>query len=212
MCRQRHGKKFSRNENRKKSEQQGTQSQYKQSQSKVSSLEGQQDALEEEIQELDSQLVEVIASVSLMQDQISDTEKQIVKAQEDYDVAKAQEDAQYLAMKKRLRYLYEKGDTSYIEILSNASNWSGMLNQANYVEKLYEYDKQMLNRYILIKEEVAQKKNDLEDKRATWKRRNMSWKRNKASMQQMIDEKSPRRTISTRRLRKQGRKLRHIKR
>ena len=133
----------------KKSEQQGTQSQYKQSQSKVSSLEGQQDALEEEIQELDSQLVEVIASVSLMQDQISDTEKQIVKAQED---------AQYLAMKKRLRYLYEKGDTSYIEILSNASNWSGMLNQANYVEKLYEYDKQMLNRYILIKEEVAQKK------------------------------------------------------
>ncbi len=95
----------------------------------------------------------------------SDTEKQIVKAQEDYDAAKAQEDAQYLAMKKRLRYLYEKGDTSYIEILSNASNWSGMLNQANYVEKLYEYDKQMLNRYILIKEEVAQKKNDLEDKK-----------------------------------------------
>ena len=43
--------------------------------------------------------------------QISDTEKQIVKAQEDYDAAKAQEDAQYLAMKKRLRYLYEKGDT-----------------------------------------------------------------------------------------------------
>ena len=53
-----------------------------------------------------------------------------------------------------------------IEILSNASNWSGMLNQANYVEKLYEYDKQMLNRYILIKEEVAQKKNDLEDKKS----------------------------------------------
>ena len=34
------------------------------------------------------------------------------------------------------------------------------------MEKLYEYDKQMLNRYILIKEEVAQKKNDLEDKKS----------------------------------------------
>ena len=173
----------------KKSEQQGTQSQYKQSQSKVSSLEGQQDALEEEIQELDSQLVEVIASVSLMQDQISDTEKQIVKAQEDYDVAKAQEDAQYLAMKKRLRYLYEKGDTSYIEILSNASNWSGMLNQANYVEKLYEYDKQMLNRYILRKEEVAQKKNDLEDKKSDLETQKYELEEEQASMQQMIDEK-----------------------
>lgn len=173
----------------KKSEQQGTQSQYKQSQSKVSSLEGQQDALEEEIQELDSQLVEVIASVSLMQDQISDTEKQIVKAQEDYDVAKAQEDAQYLAMKKRLRYLYEKGDTSYIEILSNASNWSGMLNQANYVEKLYEYDKQMLNRYILIKEEVAQKKNDLEDKKSDLETQKYELEEEQASMQQMIDKK-----------------------
>ena len=164
----------------KKSEQQGTQSQYKQSQSKVSSLEGQQDALEEEIQELDSQLVEVIASVSLMQDQISDTEEQI---------GKAQEDAQYLAMKKRLRYLYEKGDTSYIEILSKASNWSGMLNQANYVEKLYEYDKQMLNRYILIKEEVAQKKNDLEDKKSDLETQKYELEEEQASMQQMIDEK-----------------------
>ena len=173
----------------KKSEQQGTQSQYKQSQSKVSSLEGQQDALEEEIQELDSQLVEVIASVSLMQDQISDTEKQIGKAQEDYDAAKAQEDEQYLAMKKRLRYLYEKGDTSYIEILSKASNWSGMLNQANYVEKLYEYDKQMLNRYILIKEEVAQKKNDLEDKKSDLETQKYELEEEQASMQQMIDEK-----------------------
>ncbi len=145
--------------------------------------------MEEEIQELDSQLVEVIASVSLMQDQISDTEKQIVKAQEDYDVAKAQEDAQYLAMKKRLRYLYEKGDTSYIEILSNASNWSGMLNQANYVEKLYEYDKQMLNRYILIKEEVAQKKNDLEDKKSDLETQKYELEEEQASMQQMIDEK-----------------------
>ena len=92
-------------------------------------------------------------------------------------------------MKKRLRYLYEKGDTSYIEILSKASNWSGMLNQANYVEKLYEYDKQMLNRYILIKEEVAQKKNDLEDKKSDLETQKYELEEEQASMQQMIDEK-----------------------
>ena len=120
----------------------------------MSDLQEEQDVLQEEIDELDAQLVEVIASVGLMEEQIADTEEQIGQAQEDYDAAKAQEEAQYQAMKARLRYLYEKGDTSYMELLTKASNWSDMLNQAEYIEKLHEYDQKMLHAYIAIKEEV----------------------------------------------------------
>ncbi|MDO4293164.1 MAG: NlpC/P60 family protein [Eubacteriales bacterium] len=173
----------------KKNEQKNTQSQYKESQGKLSDLQEEQDVLQEEIDELDSQLVEVLASVSLMEDQIADTETQIEKAQEDYDAAKAQEDAQYQAMKKRIRYLYKKGETSYVEILVKASSWNDMLNQASYVEKLYEYDRQMLERYILIKEEVAQKKNDLEDKKSDLEAQKYELQEEQASMQEMLDEK-----------------------
>lgn len=50
-----------------------------------------------------------MASVSLLEDEIADTEEQIKQAQKDYDAAKEKEDAQYRAMKKRIQYLYEKG-------------------------------------------------------------------------------------------------------
>ena len=58
----------------KKNEQKSTQSQYKESQGKLNDLEEEQEVLQEEINELDAQLVEVIASVSLMEDQIVETE------------------------------------------------------------------------------------------------------------------------------------------
>lgn len=173
----------------KKNEQKSTQSQYRESQGKLNDLEEEKEVLQEEIDELDTQLVEVIASVSLMEDQIKETQDQITKAQEDYDAAKAQEEAQYQAMKKRIRYLYKKGDAEYIEIMVQASSWSDMLNQAAYIEKLYEYDRQMLNRYILIKEEVAEKKNDLEDKKSDLETQKYELEEEQASMQTLLDEK-----------------------
>lgn len=173
----------------KKNEQKSTQSQYQESQGKLNDLEEEQEALQEEINELDAQLVEVIASVSLMEDQIVETEGQIVKAQEDYDAAKAQEESQYQAMKKRIRHLYKKGDAEYIEIMVQASNWSDMLNQATYIEKLYEYDRQMLNRYILIKEEVAEKKDALEEKKSDLEAQKYEMEEEKTAMQALLDEK-----------------------
>lgn len=173
----------------KKREQQSTQSQYKEAQGKLGDLQEEQEVLQEEIDELDAELIAVIASVALMEEQIADTEVQIKKAQKDYDAAKAQEDAQYQAMKKRLRYLYEKGDTSYMELLTKASSWSDMLNQAGYIEKLYDYDKKMLNRYIAIKEEVAAKKSDLEDKKSDLETQKYELEEEKAAMQEMMEEK-----------------------
>ena len=173
----------------KKQEQQSTQSKYNETQGKLSDLQEEQDVLQEEIDELDAQLVEVIASVGLMEEQIEDTQEQIVQAQEDYDAAKAREEAQYQAMKARLRYLYEKGDTSYMELLTKASNWSDMLNQAEYIEKLHEYDQKMLNAYIAIKEEVEVKKNQLEDKKSELESQRYELKQEEAAMEEMLEEK-----------------------
>lgn len=170
-------------------EQQNTQSQYNSLQGQLGNLEGQQDALEEEIQELDDQLVQVIASVGLMEEQLVQTQEEIDKAQADYDAAKAQEEEQYQAMKKRIKYLYEKGDTSYVEFFTQTADWSSMLNQADYVEKLYEYDKKMLARYVAIKEEVANKKSALEDKKSDLEAEKFEMEEEKASMQEMMEKK-----------------------
>lgn len=173
----------------KKKEQQSTQSQYQETQGKLGDLEEEQGVLLEEIEELDNELMEVIASVGLMEEQIGTTENEIEKAQKDYDAAKEKEDAQYLAMKLRVRYLYEKGETTYVELFIKASNWSSMLNQAEYVEKLYEYDRRMLNQYIAVKEEVANKKEELEEIKSELETQKFELEEEKASMQEMMEEK-----------------------
>lgn len=173
----------------KKSEQQSTQSQYKEAQGKLGDLEEEQEQLAADIEELDAALVEILASVALMEEQIADTQEQIDQAQSDYEAAKAQEDAQYQAIKKRLRFLYEKGETSYVELLTKASGFGEMLNQASYVEKLYEYDRRMLNQYIAVKEEVAAKKSALEDVKSDLETQEYELEEEKAGMELLLEEK-----------------------
>lgn len=173
----------------KKQEQQSTQSQYNEVQGILGDLEDEQEALQSEIDALDEQLIEVIASVALMEEQLTETEGQIELAQEEYDAAKAQEEEQYLEMKRRVKFLYEKGNTTYLELLMNTSDWSTMLNQATYVEKLYEYDRKMLQRYIAIKEEVEVKRNALEDHKSELEAQKYELEEERTSMQEMMDEK-----------------------
>lgn len=173
----------------KKKEQQDTQNQYQEAQGKLGDLEDEQGALQEEIDELDNALMEIIASVSLMEEQITDTRAQIEAAQQEYDAAKAQEEAQYQAMKLRIRFLYEKGETNYVELLLKATSWGEMLNQAGYVEKLYEYDKKMLLQYMALKEEVAVKKSNLEDVMSDLETQMYELEEEKTAMQEMMEEK-----------------------
>ena len=173
----------------KKKEQENTQSRYEEAQGKLGDLEDEQGALQEEIDELDNALMEIIASVSLMEEQMAETREQIEKARQEYDAAKAQEEAQYQAMKLRIRHLYEKGETSYVELLMKAASWSEMFNQAGYVEKLYEYDIKMLSQYIAMKEEVATKKSNLEDIMSDLETQKYELEEEEKVMQALMEEK-----------------------
>lgn len=141
-----------------KKQKQETQKQLDAANSKVSSLSGKKDEVEDEISEIDSQLVEVIASVSILEDEIEETKEKIAVKQAEYEEAKATEEAQYEAMKKRIKFMYEKGDASYVELLVEAKNLSDLVNKTEYVEKLYEYDRQMLIKYQEAKVAVEEAK------------------------------------------------------
>jgi len=170
-------------------EKEETENLYQEIQGELGSLQEEQEGIQAEIAELDASLVEILASVALMEEEITITEGEIVVAQQEYDAAKAQEDAQYLAMKKRIRYLYEKGDASYIEAITHAAGWSEMLNQANYVEKLYEYDRKMLLKYIALKEEVALKKSDLESVKSELETQKCEMEEEEAYLNDLLSER-----------------------
>ena len=172
----------------KENEKKGTQGQLDSLNDQINDLSGEKEDVEAQISGLTSQIAEIMASVSLLEDEIADTEEQIKQAQKDYDAAKEKEDAQYRAMKKRIQYLYEKGETSYIELLMAAKSWSDMLNKAEYVQEIYTYDRNMLDDYAATVKQVAALKESLEEQKSELQAADYELEQEKASLQESLDE------------------------
>lgn len=120
----------------------------------ITEMEDEQAILEEEISDLDSEVINMFTSIELLKEEIGEkeasisvVEADIVVAQADFEQAKKEEEEQYEAMKVRIQYIYEKGETSYLQIFLEAESFSDMLNKAEYLEQLYEYDRKQLQLY-----------------------------------------------------------------
>ena len=116
------------------------QAQINQINSDISDMEDAQDILEEEIADLDSEILNTMVSIGLLEDEIAANQAEIDKAQAMYDEAKATEEKQYADMKLHLQLMYEVGNTSFLESFLASSGIGAMLNQADYIEAFYAYD------------------------------------------------------------------------
>ncbi len=125
-------------------------------------LENEQAGLEGEISELEAQIIDMMASISILEDEIAVKKEEILQAQSDLEIAKQEEEAQYEAMKLRIQFMYEQGDSSYLEALLSASTMQDALNKADYIEKLYEYDRKLLTQYQDTRIQVEELKENLE--------------------------------------------------
>ena len=143
-----------------------TQNELNAAQSEQAQLEGEQEEIAQEMDEINTTIVELMAGIQILEGEIADLEVQIGEKQAEYDQAKHEEEVQYEAMKKRLKYMYERGDHDYVEILLSSSTFAEMINKSEYIEKLYEYDRNMILRYQAVQKEVAEKQKVLEEKKA----------------------------------------------
>lgn len=135
----------------------------------IADMEDEQEILEETISDLDAELINVMTSIGLLEDEITEKEEAIAKTQQDYEEAKAIEQEQYEAMKVRIKFMYEKGDISYLQLFLSASDMSDMLNKADYIEKFYEYDRKMLEEFQKIRNRVADLCGSLEEDKLSLK-------------------------------------------
>lgn len=128
----------------------------------VNELEGEQEGIDEEIQALSNEIAELMASISLLEEEIEVKKGQIEQAKLDLEEAQKVEQAQYQAMKVRVKAMYESGETSLLDIFFSSSSMQDMLNKADYVEKMHEYDKKVFNDYKIARQNVEILKENLE--------------------------------------------------
>lgn len=170
---------------RKREEQQ----RYDNASGKVNSIQSEVDQVAEEIEEVDAALVETLASVELIEEDIAKKKDQIEETTREYEEAQAVEQAQYESMKLRIKFMYEKGDTNYLQLLLESQNFSDMVNKAEYVESLYEYDRKLLEEYKIARETVAALKQKLEDEMAELEAQEHELMEEKASLEAILEEK-----------------------
>ena len=104
--------------------------------------------------------------MSKLEDDLVSTGQQITQAQDDLTVAEEKEHQQYEDMKKRIKYMYEEGNSTAIETLISAENFSDLLNKAEYVQNVHSYDRKQLQEYIDTKQQIADLKAQLEEDQA----------------------------------------------
>lgn len=128
----------------------------------VNELEDEQEGIDAEIQTLSNEIAELMASISLLEEEIEVKKGQIEQAKLDLAEAQKVEQTQYEAMKVRVKSMYESGETSLLDIFFSSSSMQDMLNKADYVEKMHEYDKKMFTNYKIARQNVETLKENLE--------------------------------------------------
>lgn len=113
----------------------------------VSALESQKDDLDSYVIRLDSHLNDVQSRIETMREKIAEKESEIAVSQGDLAEAESVRDIQYTSMKSRIQFMYEKGNNYYVEMLLSSDSFGDMVNKADYIEKLSEYDQRMLVEY-----------------------------------------------------------------
>lgn len=125
-------------------------------------LESEQQGLQDEMSELEAQIIDMMTSISILEDEITVKQEEIAQAESDLEVAIQDEQNQYEAMKLRIQFMYEHGDSSYLDILMNATSMQDVLNKADYIEQLYVYDRNLLTQYQETRAMVEELKEALE--------------------------------------------------
>ena len=125
-------------------------------------LQKQKEAAENEKSSLASQLNQVISDMQETEKKLTEKQDEIKKAQDELVQAQIQENDQYEAMKLRIKYMYENGNASLLEILFSAKSMGDLLNKAEYVQSISEYDRNMLEKYEKLTKEIEEKEAALE--------------------------------------------------
>lgn len=109
------------------------------------------------IKNLDTSLDSLNKQVNALQSQMSAKETELKAASEELEAAKETVSRQYSNMKLRIQYMYEKGETSYIDLLLKSGDLTQLFNRAEYISSIAAYDRRMLENYKGSKEEVEQR-------------------------------------------------------
>lgn len=156
----------------------------------TTSLEEQKKAAENEVSGLQSQLSTLMTKMTELSNELISKGEEITQAEQQLVEAQEKEKEQYEDMKLRIKYMYEEGDGSAVERILTSGSIGEMLSQAEYVQKVHSYDRDMLNEYVDTVNEVKEIKTTLETDRTKLEEMQTELDTQKTELSATLDSKS----------------------
>ena len=85
--------------------------------------------------------------------------------------------------------MYEEGNTSALESLVSAENFSDLVNKAEYVQNVHDYDRDQLQEYVETKNQIATLKTTLEEDQKKLESLQVEYEDEKTTLDTTIEEK-----------------------
>lgn len=163
----------------------------------IASFEDEQDLIEEQIADLNAEIVNTMASIDVMEEQIGqkeleisdkemqigDKKVQIDETEAEYEASVEREEKQRQSMMDCTRMLYENNDVSYLTSILSGKGLSDILNQMDYVERVYEYSMDRLDAFVETKNQVHDLWDRLEQEKAELEQEKSGLEQDKAGLE-----------------------------
>ena len=148
--------------NQAKDKQDQLSSQYEDTKKQLEQLQQESADTKSYIEQLDGKMSTLDSSLQSLNTQIEDMQNQIEEARVNLEQAEIDADVQYDSMKLRIQFMYERNEDTYLDILLSSSSLADLLNKADYITKISEYDRQKLQEYEETIQYIEQTKQNLE--------------------------------------------------
>ncbi|MGI6012281.1 MAG: NlpC/P60 family protein [Ruminococcus sp.] len=173
-----------------RSAREATSSQLDAANSQINELEAKKQALQAEIDQMDAELVDIMVAIDVLADEISQKETEIEETKAELAEAEADRDKQYEDMKLRIQYIYENGGgEGWAQLLLSENDLSSILNKAEYTQKLYEYDRDSLEKYKAVVQEVKDLGDRLASEKADLEVMQNDYKEQQGTLEAALEEK-----------------------
>ena len=127
----------------------------------IESLENKTSNLQDQLDGINQDMVEISDKIAETEAQIEESNNEVFRLEASLQISRNNEEKQYDNMKSRIKYMYENGSETMISMLFSADSMADFLNKADFVQNVTEYDREMLENLVEVREGIETQEDDL---------------------------------------------------
>ena len=127
----------------------------------VKSLEDKTSNLQSQLEGINQDLVTISNKIAETEAEIEESNNEVYRLEASLQISRNNEEKQYETMKTRIKYMYENGSETMITMLFTADSMGDFLNKAEFIQNITDYDKEMLENMMEIRQGIETQEEDL---------------------------------------------------